>query len=162
RPYDTQVHFPIGHHATRQDVVLPIRRYDAVEALLDQIDLVAPVSRAGHATELHQTPRWPHPTTPTGHEQHTVGLLPLQTNRGRDGARKGRVCPREAIAEVHHVKLEAVRLQVVPETESVVQLIIVVLKPETLRFELVNHCRHDVDVPKVPKDGNAWVVIANI
>src|SRR5262249_59398127 len=127
-PYDAQIRFPISDHTTSQNVVLPVRRYDAVEALLDQIDLVGPVGRAGHTAELHQTPHWPHPTTPTGHEQHTVSPLPLIPDRQRDATGKGRVGPRKTVPEVHHVEREAVWLQDAPGAERVLDLIVIALQ----------------------------------
>ena len=59
------------------------------------------------------------PATPTGRDQHTIALLAPEraVRRVPPG---GRVCALEAIPGVYHIELEAVRPQIVPGTEGVV------------------------------------------
>jgi hypothetical protein len=57
--------------------------------------------------------------------------------------------------------LEAVRLQIVPGAEGVVDQIIVVGEPQALRFALDHgRCRH-IEVAKIAKEGEARVIVAN-
>src|SRR5438105_882383 len=76
---------------------------------------------------LQQAPERPHGACPTGHDQYRVLLLPL-IGLGCS------VRATEAIPVVHHVHLEAVRLQAVPGAKGVVDQIVVIGEPNALRF----------------------------
>jgi hypothetical protein len=54
-----------------------------------------------------------------------------------------------------------VRLQIVPSAEGVVDQIVVVGEPDTLRFGLDHRRGLHVKVTKVPKDGKTRIVVRN-
>src|SRR5215831_4246187 len=114
---------------------------------------------AEHKVALHQGSHWPDLASPTARNHYTIGFLTPEPLRGDPPSL--RVRPTEAISEVRHIELEAMRLHVVPDAEGVVNCIVVIGESKTLRFKLDHRCRLHVKIPKIAKNGKAWVIIGN-
>src|SRR5262249_6890495 len=131
RPHDAQIRFDIAEHTAGQNVVFPPWGVHRRPPRAGKLRHYGPTGGIPcNESPLQQAPDRPYSASPTADDLHTVGLLPLEANGssgGIDRTARPRVGPEEAVPEVHHVHLEAVRLQVEPETEGEIPRIIVAM-----------------------------------
>lgn len=97
RPHNPQVRFGVGHRSPSQDVIPALRDGGRKSRQPRGATLGPPEDSTG----LEQSPHWPQPATPTGHEQHTVRLLPLVANATPQGARKRQVDAGKTVPAIH-------------------------------------------------------------
>src|SRR5262245_22312785 len=131
RPYDPKLYFAVGDRPSSQDVIAALRHRGRARWYPRRTALSPP----DDPYSLEQAPHRPRLPTPTGHEHHTVTLLPLIANaiRNQDAGIIRQVSASEAVPHIHHVELEAVWLHVVARAERVVDEIVVVFQAEALR-----------------------------